>query len=475
MKPIPLFGTGIKSYSQVVTSQRRLNCYYDIRVDGDKTNLAIVGTPGAYTWTTIPDSPIRGWRVVNSLLYVVARTGVYQVDIGGNVTLLGTIINSGQLVSMSDDSVSMLIVDGVRGYRITLPSGAPQLITDTNFPYGSVSAVSLDSRFVANIPGTRSFAVSALLQSEVWSPRIFGTKENYSSNIVAVDSLNGALILWGSTDLEFWQNVGSAPNPYQRINGATQTWGLAALNSRSYIGNTMAFLAQNPNGGIQVMKFNGYTPDRISTSDIENIISGFNIFSDAVALSYITNGHVMYQLTFPSANRSFLYDMSSNIWYETQTGVGSVGRHFGKLGIVFNTKNYVCDTDSGKIYRLDPDTYTDDGTPIKRQLTSRHIRMDGNDFSISEMTLEMETGVGLTTGQGSDPKIMMRVSKDGGRTFGSERWKKIGRSGEYKRRVMWDTLGSSRDFVFEWTMTDPVKFVVTGGQAVVFPGMESAQ
>lgn len=476
MKPISLFGTGIKSLAATITAQRRLNCFYDIRQDGDKSNIIIRGTPGSSVAFTLPDSPIRGWRVVGTLLYVVAGAHIYTVTFGGVITNLGAIINSGQYVSMTDDAVHLLIVDGQQGYTIALPSGPPILIADANFPNGATTCDTLDSRAIVEYPSTnRQFYVSSLLDSSTWTPQIFGTKENTADQLIAVNVLNGVLILWGLQSIEFWQDVGSTPLPYQRINGATQTWGLAAKLSRAYLNNSMVFLAQNPQGGVQVMKLSGYTPVPISNSDINNIISNFAIYSDAVALTYMVDGHPMYQLTFPNANRSFLYDDSTNFWYETQTGVALINRHFGNLGVTFNTKNYVSDLTTGNIYLLDTDLTTDNSVAIKRQVVSKHIRVGGNDFGISEVTIEMETGVGTDTGQGSDPRLMMRVSRDGGRTFGAERWAKIGRGGEYKRRVHYSQLGSARDFVMEFTMTDPVPFVITLGEAVVSPGTETQQ
>jgi hypothetical protein len=187
------------------------------------------------------------------------------------------------------------------------------------------------------------------------------------------------------------------------------------------------------------------------------------------------DGHPMYQLTFPSANRSFLYDDSTQVWYECQSGLSLINRHIGNLGINFNAKNYMADATTGAIYLVDKNAYTDNGTPIKRQFTSKHLRLDGNEFGISEVVLEMATGVGLPSGQGSDPQIMMRVSRDGGNTWGVERWAKIGRGGQYKRRPKWSMLGSSQDFVLQFTMTDPVPFVITNGEAVVSPGTDSSQ
>jgi hypothetical protein len=370
----------------------------------------------------------------------------------------------------------MTIVDGQQGYSVPLPSGSPTLITDPNFPNGCTSIATLDSRSLAPVPNSRSFNVCQLLAGGTWSPLLQGTKENSSDLLVAVDVLNGFIVLWGATHMECWQDNGNAAPavPYSRINGASQTWGLAALHSRVQLANTMAFLGQNPQGGVQVLMLNGYTPQRISTSDIENIISSFPVYSDAIGLTYMLDGHPIYQLTFPSANRTFIYDAVTGFWGESQTGVGYIGRDAANLSIVFNTKNFVSDTTTGNIYLLDPNVYTDvGGAAIKRQVVSRHVRVNGNEFSIAEIVLEMETGVGLDSGQGSDPQIMMRVSKDGGKTFGPERWKPLGKKGKYFKRVRWTRLGSARDFVFMWTVTDPVKFIITLGEATVAPGTET--
>lgn len=475
MKPIPLFGTGIASNSKQITAQRRVNCFFDIRKDTDKTTIAVRATPASFGSFTLTDSPIRGWRVIGNYLYVVAGASVFQVALDSTFVLLGTIPNTGQLVAMTDNSLQLAFVDGVRGYYLTLPAGAPTLITDPNFPNGATSIEVLNSRGYAEQPNTRFFFASQLLDLSNWSPNTFGTKENSSDNLSVVDVLNGALILWGLTNMEFWQDVALAPLPVQRINGASQTWGLAAKYSRASLSNTKIFLAQNPQGGVQVMMLNGYTPERVSDSDLENIITNFAIYSDAIGFTYMVDGHPMYQLTFPNANRSFLFDASTKFWFEVQSGVGDYTRHFANLGIVFNAKNYVSDTATGTVYQLSTLVFDESGNSIKRMVTSRHVRIDGNEFGISEIILEMETGNGIATGQGSNPQIMMQVSKDGGRTFGPERWKNMGRLGQYKKRLVWDCIGSARDFVFRFTLTDPVSFIILSAQAVLAPGPEVTQ
>jgi hypothetical protein len=466
MKPIPLFGTGIKSYSQVVTAQRRLNCFFDARTDGDKNAFILRGTPGSVLWVTAPSAPIRGWKVIRGVLYGVAGATVFTVDAVGTITIRGYIPYGTGKVGLADNGIELIIVDGVGGYILTLGTNVLSVITDGNFPNGATTVSFLNGRFQVEKPNSRQFYIGQSYDGANWTPVAFASKENSSDDIVAVQVLNGSLILWGSTAMEFWQDVGASPIPYQRINGASQTWGVAAKWSRAELNNSLVFLGQNPQGSVQVLMLDGYNPRRISTSDVENIINNFDTFSDAVALTYMIDGHPMYQLTFPTGGRSFLYDAATGAWQEVQTGLALLDRHHADLGIVFNSKNYVSSYLDGGIYELDANAYTDNGTYIKRQATTMHLRNGGEEFSLDEVMLDMETGVGLQVGQGTDPKIMLQASKDGGRTFGCERWASIGKVGEYlSPRVIWRRLGRSRDFVLQFTLTDPVKFIITSGFA----------
>jgi hypothetical protein len=76
----------------------------------------------------------------------------------------------------------------------------------------------------------------------------------------------------------------------------------------------------------------------------------------------------------------------------------------------------------------------------------------------------METGVGTVSGQGVDPVVMMRVSRDGGHTWSNERTAGLGRLGEYTQRVFWNQLGRARDMVFEVRISDPVAVAILGAE-----------
>jgi hypothetical protein len=492
MKQIQLFGTGLFANSAVISRQRRLNCFFEIRKDGDKEKIVVRGTPGVTTLLTLPTAPIRGWRVVNNVLYVVGGLTLYKVLIDLSWTAVGAFdANSTGFVSISDNSVQLLIVDGFAGYIYTIVTGTYAQtalntagsfgkITDANFPNGTASVTFLDGRLIAVKPNTRQFYVSEYFDGTGWTNfqglPTYATKDNNSDFLIAVSAMNGVLTLYGEQSIEFWQNVGSSPLPFGRIAGATRNVGLAAIYSIAYIDDIQLFLGQNLYGGYsEVNILQGFNLQRVSTDDIEHIIGNLpgHVWRDAIAFGYMLDGHKMFQITFPAANKSLLYDISSDLWSELQSGVGVTGRHIANLGITFNALNFASDATTGKIYQLDDEFTTDNGAPIKRQLITRHIDMGGNTFCIDELYLDMETGGNSAIGHAGgdsqyganiDPQIMLQVSKDNGRTFGIERWKSVGKLGQYRTpRVIWNRLGSARDFVFQITMTDPILFVVIGG------------
>lgn len=75
---------------------------------------------------------------------------------------------------------------------------------------------------------------------------------------------------------------------------------------------------------------------------------------------------------------------------------------------------------------------------------------------ITRLAAEFETGVGLATGQGSDPTVWLSWSDDYGRTFGNDATARIGAIGEYRTRVEWRRLGRARGRVFRLQWSDPV-------------------
>lgn len=108
--------------------------------------------------------------------------------------------------------------------------------------------------------------------------------------------------------------------------------------------------------------------------------------------------------------------------------------------------------------------------PIRRLRRAPHLSREQLVQFFSFFQLDIQAGVGTTTGQGADPQIMLRWSDDGGFTWSHEHWVSAGRIGQYSRRAIWRKLGRGRDRVFEISMTDPVLWVLLDAYLQVEPG-----
>lgn len=92
---------------------------------------------------------------------------------------------------------------------------------------------------------------------------------------------------------------------------------------------------------------------------------------------------------------------------------------------------------------------------IRRMRRSPHLVTEKLWQFFHTFEVHLQTGMGLTTGQGVDPQIMLRVSFDGGQTWGDEQWTTAGAMGAYWTRAEFRRLGRGRDAVFEISTSDP--------------------
>lgn len=460
-----------------MTDQRRVNVYYDIRQDEENSKVAVYGLPGTLPFATIGLTPSRGFYVIGLTMYVVLGANLWSVTTAGGATNIGTLLTNAGFVDMADNGVQLMIVDSQAGYIYTLvgqtysigfvPAGNFAQIVSANFPNGASSVGFNTGFFLVNKPNTGQFWKSGSYDGTSWLGTDFATAEANPDLLSRVFVDQGFVFLFGTASIEYWQNTGVQGFPFAPATGATQEIGLGATFSVAKWNNSVAFLATNLQGGYQIYASTPGAVQKISTTDIDAIIAGFVNPADAVGMSYVVDGHPMYQINFQRDARSFLYDGTTGIWSEVISGVQLSGRHICNQAIAFNGKVYASDYSVGNIYQLDENTFTDNSAPIMRLIQTRSIHDNGNMIGIDELVLSMETGVGVVTGQGSNPVVMVSVSKDGGRTFGNERWMGIGRLGQYLLRATLRRFGASRQFCFRFRMTDPVKFAVSYGSATI--------
>jgi hypothetical protein len=122
------------------------------------------------------------------------------------------------------------------------------------------------------------------------------------------------------------------------------------------------------------------------------------------------------------------------------------------------------------LYQLSAGAYDDAGDEMHTILRGKHIFNKKNKVRFARLELGIESGVGLISGQGSDPVAGLRISRDGGHTYGTQSFARMGKIGETNTRCIWRNLGAGRDLVTEITITDPIKRVITDATLVLEDG-----
>ena len=161
MKPINLFGLGVQSKSNNVTSQKRINLYLEFTRENDKTTVVAYGTPGLVLFADRGDDPIRGMHAFGSYIYIVHRGTLWRIDSLGTAVSKGTLNTISGKVSMADNGTQIMIATGASGYIYNTVSDAFALISKflhsfniyaRNFCCGRIKFIPHLSQFRGAIP-----------------------------------------------------------------------------------------------------------------------------------------------------------------------------------------------------------------------------------------------------------------------------------------------------------------------------------
>lgn len=470
----PILGSTYVTRSPNAADARMVNIFPEIIPEGGLEPAFLQRAPGMRLLASVGFGPVRGLWSLNGYAYVASGTELYQVSDTYVATKLGNISGTGA-VSMADNGTQLFIACNGPSYIYNTSTDVFAQITDSDFP-GATTVSYLDGYFVFNEPSSQKIWVTSLYDGAAIDPLDFASAEGAPDGVVGVLVDHRQLWVFGTNSVEVWYDSGGSDFPLSRIDGAYNELGCVAPYSIAKMDNGIFWLGQDARGQGMVYRANGYTGQRISTHAVEWQIQQYADMSDAIGYTYQQDGHSFYVLIFPSANTTWVYDASTQAWHERAGwSNGAFTRHRSNCQVFFNSEVIVGDYENGNIYAFDLDVYEDNGAIQKWLRSWRALPTGQNNLKRSTqhgMQLECESGIGLNLGQGSDPEVMLRWSDDGGHTWSNEHWAKMGKIGEYQRRVFWRRLGMTlrlRDRVYELSGTDPVKIAIMGAELLISP------
>lgn len=486
--PFPLGIDEYESESLPYAAKRCINLFAVIPPTKALDKSALFGTPGTVNFATAGTLCSRGAATMNGVYYVINNTTLYSIDSMGVATSKGTIAGTARVIIAHNAEKMVIVVPGGKTYEYNqTPDTLVDTTAATNWQTAS-SVVYKDGYFIFTATDLRVFFNSEL-SFNVSTDLTFLALDSGTAEISPDDDLitchvtHDELYIFGEHTTEVFQNVGGSGFPWQRIPGASYEKGAHSKYSVVQWEGAFYFAGGglNEKTGIWVGGSQG-EPQKISTDAIDDEILNFTReeIASSFSFAYSIRGYSFVGFTFRSINtdsKTFLFNVTATrhaqrpVWFEQQSGITDNAWRVQSIDFVYN-KLIVSDFVDGRVGYLDEDTYTEYGETITRIKTTAPLEFGGAPFFVGEIELTPESGVGISTGLGSDPLVTMDYSDDGARTWSNSFQRSLGKIGEYMRRVSWRRLGRvPAHRVFRFVITDPVKvslikleMVLDGGQ-----------
>lgn len=467
-----------RSRSVNADDEKLVNWYPEVlESNGGKAPIVYYPCPGRKPWLNLTGGNLRGLFAQDGRAFAVGGDTFYEMTSSPAAVSHGTIANDGLPTSMFSNGQGghqVMLVSGGLGYIFDLNTNTLTKIADADLLGNLTVGLFSDSYFIVLDGVTSTFQISAPEDGTSWSGLDVAQRSDSSDNIVALAVLHRELWVFGSLTTEVWYDSG-ATFPFQPFPGRLLEQGLAAVYSLTLLDNTLFFIGGDRRGARVVYRIEGDTPQRVSTHAIERALDSYDTVSDAVGYAYQEEGHLFYVLQFPSANVTWVYDVATKLWH--QRGVWNTNRAdfdmvFGAFHCYAFGQHLVGDISTGQIAIQGLDIVTEiDGSEIPRVRRAPHLCNEQMWQYYNQFQLDVETGLGVSSGQGSNPVVALRWSDDGGHVFGPWVNATAGKGGQYRQRLVWNRLGRSRDRVFEIMVSDPIPWRVLDAYLQVKPGL----
>lgn len=403
---------------------RIVNGYVEELGDQAPNKTVIRRVPGMLNFGTSARTGYRGSIVVANVLYSAfngklekwTSAGLASVNVGN---LNGT--KRGFFAANNNTTPDKWFVDPDGNIAVFTPTSVTNAWPDVNLPAVN-STDFLDGYGVFTTGDGRAFATG--LNTTTVNALSFGKAEAKPDGLVRVVAWGGRLLLFGNQSTEIWINAGTTPFPFAR----------SVVIPRGLLG---PYCVSGYEDGFTrgpvfvsddncIYKLDGYTPVKVSNSDLEGLIEAVADKTTIECTSYISRGHAFWQIACPAW--TWVLDITTSQWAEGDSYLVTRSRRSGAINAF--GKWLTGDTANGNLQQITSTANDETGSPLRLRIESGPVSSFPGGTTVGRADFYFTTGVGIATGRDpdqTDPDVEISWSDDGGLTWSFPILRKLGR------------------------------------------------
>lgn len=405
-----LVGPAYRSQSVSADAQMLMNLYVESIESGvGKSQAALYRTPGLLPLYALGSAGLRGNGLISAQGRTFAVAGSQFIELLAptagppNFLVRGAIPNDGNPAYTAASQTQIVIVSVGTMYVYTLATNVLAIVNPFNAGTGlGLLGVPAQVRYA---DGFFFVLLANSNQIQASNPGDGSTYQGVAQTVVSVFTGNVSAIfenqrlLWvfGTNATQPYYDSGNFPFPYDVIQGAKIEQGIAAPASPVKADNSIFWMGQDERGSGIFWRANGYTPQRVSTHAMEYEWGTYSTIADLVTFSYQEQGHTFVVLNFPTAQKTWVYDIATGTWH--QRGFwNSITAQFRMHRAFCHTFNFglhlVGDPTTGTVYQQSSTFLNDFGNAIRRIRRAPHISKEQGRIFHHELQVDVETGLG---------------------------------------------------------------------------------
>jgi hypothetical protein len=405
----------------------------------------------------------------NHLIAVVSNS-LFIVDSSLGVSKIATLKSDvGDVFIAENNANQIALTDKENIYVFNYSSGAFNTLTaeELGFIPGYISFQ--DSYFIAPdlTPGNPQWRLSDPNNGLSWpagAPNVgtFETKANTPQACIPVPGKGNMLFVMGQIVSETWYDLGYQLFPYQRNSFYNIDFGVLNPATIDYNEEMVVWLGINDKSGPVILVSTGGAPQQISNDGINFKLANLASPQDSYGFLFKQDGHLFYQLTFPTDNLTYVYDFNTQKFFCLSDEY--MNYHIAKRVAFFNNKYYFVSFNDGNLYELSSQFTTYNGAEIPRIRITKPIRLpDSSPFCVNNHSFIMEQG-----DANSIQAIDLSMSKDGGVNFSNIYRLNNFPAGMRRNRINFWNMGRANDYTPQFRFWGTGRFVVGNGVTSIY-------